>query len=302
MRLGPLAWLGALAALAGCAYFPPLPTPSLSGAWATHKVSDREITESSGLALSSRQPPRLWTHNDSGDRARIFLLDLDGSLVAEYAVDGAKAIDWEDIASDGAGHLYVGDIGNNSSARRQLQVYRVLEPDPREPPRHIPVERTLRFRYADQTAFPDPNKNFDAEALYVADGALWILTKHRGDTGTTLYRLADTPGDVEQVLEPVQRIALPVDDAFFGTVTAASVTPDGRLVAVLLYQWIFVYDRNADGTLAGTPRARIALDPRRTGQVEGIAWLGRGLVFDNEPGDLFQIPDPLDPTLDRYPP
>jgi hypothetical protein len=297
-----LAWVGALAALLGCAWFPPLPTPKLSGAWATHHTASREIREASGLALSSAPPPRLWTHNDSGDRARLFLIDLDGALVAEYAVDGAKAIDWEDIASDGAGHLFVGDIGNNRSARRDLRVYRLKEPDPSEPARRVRVERTLRFRYADQTAFPDPALAYDAEALYFADGALWILTKHRSDAGTTLYRLEDSASDAEQVLQPVQRLALPVATALFGTVTAASVSADGKLVAVLLYTDLLVFPRNADGTLGAEPRAHIALDPRRTGQVEGIAWLGGALVFCNEPGDLFRIPNPLDPTLERYPP
>ena len=298
-----LALAGALLALTGCsAWFPPLPTPRLGGDWATHHMGSDEIRESSGLALSHRQPNLLWTHNDSGDRARLFLLDLEGALVAEYAVDGAKAIDWEDMTSDGAGHLYVGDIGNNRSARRDLRVYRLIEPDPREPSRRLQVERTLSFHYADQSAFPDPQLAFDAEALYFADGALWILTKHRRDTGTTLYRLADVDGGAEQTLEPVQHLALPIESAPHGTVTAASATPDGRLVAVLLYQAIVVFERRDDGTLDPTPRARIALDPRRTGQVEGITWNGRALLFSNEPGDLFRIPDPLAPALDRYPP
>jgi hypothetical protein len=261
-----------------------------------------QIREASGLALSHRPPNLFWTHNDSGDRARLFLIDPEGALVAEYAVDGAKAIDWEDITADGAGHLYVGDIGNNRSARRDLRVYRLVEPDPSEPSRRVRVERTLPFHYADQSAFPDPNLAFDGEALYFADGALWILTKHRRDTGTTLYRLADVEGGAEQTLEPLQQLALPIDSALFGTVTAASASLDGRLVAVLLYTAIFVYERRSDGTLDPQPRARIALDPRRTGQVEGITWNGRALLFCNEPGDLFRIPDPLDPALDHYPP
>ena len=206
------------------------------------------------------------------------------------------------MTADGAGHLYVGDIGNNRSARRDLRVYRLVEPDPSEPARRVRVERILPFHYADQSAFPDPELAFDGEALYFADGALWILTKHRRDTGTTLYRLADVEGGAEQTLEPLQQLALPIESAPFGTVTAASASPDGRLVAVLLYTAIFVYERRADGTLDPQPRARIALDPRRTGQVEGITWNGRALVFCNEPGDLFRIPDPLDPALDRYPP
>jgi hypothetical protein len=230
------------------------------------------------------------------------LIRPDGALVAEYAVDGAKAVDWEDMTSDGAGHLYVGDIGNNRSSRRELRVYRLVEPDPAEPSRRLRVERSLPFHYADQSAFPDPGLAFDAEALYFADGALWILTKHRHDTGTTLYRLADVDGRAEQTLEPLQQLALPIETALFGTVTGASASSDGRRVAVLLYTAIFVFERRADGTLDPQPRARIALDPRRTGQVEGITWDGRALLFCNEPGDLFRIPNPLDPALDRYPP
>ncbi len=297
-----LARSGALLALAGCAWFPPLPTPRLSGEWATHAIADDQITEASGLALSHRSPKLLWTHNDSGDRARLFLIRPDGALVAEYAVDGARAVDWEDVAADGAGHLYIGDIGNNQSARRDLRVYRLVEPDPGEPSLRLRVERTLPFHYADQSAFPDPGLAFDAEGLYFADGALWILTKHRRDTGTTLYRLADVEGGAEQTLAPVQQLALPIESALFGTVTAASASADGRRVAVLLYTEIFVFERRADGTLDPEPRARIALDPRRTGQVEGITWDGQSLLFCNEPGDLFRIPDPLDPKLDRYPP
>ena len=74
VRVRALARSGALLALAGCAWFPPLPTPRLSGEWATHAIAADQITEASGLALSHRSPKLLWTHNDSGDRARLFLL------------------------------------------------------------------------------------------------------------------------------------------------------------------------------------------------------------------------------------
>ena len=73
----------------------------------------------------------------------------------------------------------------------------------------------------------------------------------------------------------MQQLALPIESALFGTVTAASASADGRRVAVLLYTEIFVFERRADGTLDPEPRARIALDPRRTGQVEGITWDGQ---------------------------
>ena len=84
-------------ALAGCAYFPPLPTPRLGGDWATHHVASPEIREASGLALANGTPPRLWTHNDSGDRARLFLIELDGALVAGFrrALAELPKVEWK---------------------------------------------------------------------------------------------------------------------------------------------------------------------------------------------------------------
>ena len=38
--------------------------------------------------------------------------------------------DWENIAIDSAGHLYIGDIGNNDSKRDTLAVYEIDEPNP----------------------------------------------------------------------------------------------------------------------------------------------------------------------------
>ena len=37
--------------------------------------------------------------------------------------------DWEDIAIDDAGHLFIGDIGNNDARRDELAVYQIDEPD-----------------------------------------------------------------------------------------------------------------------------------------------------------------------------
>ena len=39
-------------------------------------------------------------------------------------------IDWEDIAADDEGHLYVGDIGNNGGLLAIRAIYRIDEPNP----------------------------------------------------------------------------------------------------------------------------------------------------------------------------
>ena len=113
-------------------------------------VRHKPIDEMSGIARSRTYDGVYWVHNDSGDRARIFPIRLDGSVVippfvsrrdtsdrsedpsAVYEgihIEGAVNIDWEDIAIDGD-TLYIADVGNNSNARRDLAVYVVKEPNP----------------------------------------------------------------------------------------------------------------------------------------------------------------------------
>jgi hypothetical protein len=76
-----------------------------------------EATELSGLVASTAQKGVLWSHNDSGDRARLFALRTDGSLIASLDVPGAEAVDWEDIAVGPDDTLLVGDIGDNGASR-----------------------------------------------------------------------------------------------------------------------------------------------------------------------------------------
>ena len=135
----------------GCAFLPPLPIPDLDhldggrpGRWAIRRMESDEIRESSGLVKSRTYPGVFWTHNDSGDTPRIFAISAEGELVAEVAVEDADHLDWEDIAVDDSGHLYVGDFGNNLNTRRDLVVYRMPEPDPRTE-RSVRVDLTLPY-------------------------------------------------------------------------------------------------------------------------------------------------------------
>lgn len=91
---------------------PTTPTPLF-------KVQDARIDELSGLAASRAYPGCFWAHNDSGDTARLFLLNAKGETVAVVNLAGVTARDWEDIAFAG-GYLYVGDIGDNDGDRKSV--------------------------------------------------------------------------------------------------------------------------------------------------------------------------------------
>ena len=158
----------------------------------TFKLSKQTLSEPSGLAASSHHADVFWTHDDSGGNPEIFAVNRDGKVLGVFKIEGADANDWEAIATDRQGKLYIGDFGNNRNTRRDLVIYQVREPSFEPGTKPIlgttKVERSVRFFYPEQTKFPDKKqKNFDAEALFWNNGSLYLLTKHRSDMSTTLY-------------------------------------------------------------------------------------------------------------------
>lgn len=303
--MSPGASLALVTLLVGCTSAPPVPAAGAAEAWAVNGIENEAISESSGLVRSRTHPGVFWTHNDSGDSARIFAIDAAGRSLGEFAVEGAEHVDWEDIAVDDEGHLYIADFGNNANQRRDLVIYRVPEPDPAADSGRVRVDRALRFRYADQRAYGrDGPMNYDAEAAFWHGGALYIFTKHRSDTRTRMYRLpTEGGGDGERALEPVLELDLGGEASErLGNTTAADISADGRFVALLTYRALYLYEA---GSPLPTPRgviARIPFVTRHTRQAESVAWDDGALIIGNEQRQLFRIPDPLAPSLHRYPP
>jgi hypothetical protein len=271
------------------------------------------LDEVSGLATSRRYPGTFWTHNDSGDAARIFAVDQRGALKGIWQVNGARNIDWEDIASDDAGHLWIADIGNNANARQDLTLYRVPEPDPAGGDGVVHVDRLVRVRYPDQSAFPplEGERRFDAEALFWAPSAhlghptLYILTKHRNaDLETDLYRVDQLSDGADITLTHISTVHVGGDpERYGGMVTGAAATPDGRLLAVLTYHGIFIFERPATGDdYLRHLRGRIDFEQDVTEQAEAITWYGGALLFGNEQRRIWTIDAPMTEQAARFPP
>ncbi|MEZ4433191.1 MAG: hypothetical protein R3F65_12350 [bacterium] len=276
------------------------------------------LDEPSGLAASRTQTGVFWTHNDSGADPVLYAVTADGRLLARYRVEGAAAVDWEAVTVGDDGFVYIGDIGNNGNDRRDLTVYRVAEPVvPREPPAErvdgtLTVDRAIRFHYPEQREYPPAARNFDAEALFWAPhpdtghGTLYLLTKHRGDLATVLYRFdaLGTPPSGSLALTARGAFIVGGDPARYGgMVTDADATADGRLLAVLTYHALFVFERPAESDAYLTlPRNRIDLDQDVTIQAEAVAWDGDTILFTNEQGGIFRVDEPLAPRSGRFPP
>ena len=92
------------------------------------------LAEISGLVHSRRNPGILWAHNDSGDSARIYGIDLQGALRAVVDLDGIQAVDFEDIGTGRCPNsenvcLWVADIGDNDRIRDFIKVHVFQDPE-----------------------------------------------------------------------------------------------------------------------------------------------------------------------------
>lgn len=233
-------------------------------------LRDQRIAESSGLVSSSRDGELLFTHNDSGDTARIFEIDRTCRTRATFALDGVQARDWEDISRGPGRTLWLGDIGDNSSRRTQgVLVHRVPEPGPAEGAVRL-RPTTFRLTYAD-----GPH---DAEALLVhpRTGQLLIVTK--GFLGGGVYA-APLP-----LLPSAPNVLRRVGEVGVADVTAGDISPDGSRVVLRSYTTAYEWDVRGDDVVAALGTDPVEIPLPRAPQGEGITYSadGRSLLTSSE--------------------
>jgi hypothetical protein len=267
--------------------------PNLCGglrAKITGTVSSPEATELSGLAVSRSQHGVLWTHNDSGDRARVLAFTTRGRLLADLAVPNATNVDWEDLAI-GPGPrrgdaLYLADIGDNLRQRPEVVVYRVAEP-------HVPARSGGATSRARRLALRYPDGAHDAEALLVnpSSGALLIVTKDFSGVTGVYAATRPRPGHVT-TLRRVARLTLRAGQA----ITAGDISADGRTVALRSYFRPFVWIRRRGESVPETLRRRpcdAKADLLGEGQGEALGLTRDGRAF-------FTVPEGPQPPIRRY--
>ena len=230
------------------------------------------LGESSGLIKSRKYPGIFWTHNDSGNPPVLFAVKLTGEVVAEFRVAGAQNIDWEGIAIDDNGRIYIGDIGDNRRSRPSYELYELPEPDPfARPVKPVKVTQVLRYH------FPDGQRN--CEALFVYQGKLHIINKKMRER-PTLYRLDPKDGDR---LTPTPVCTVP-----FAPITAADVSPDGKRLAVCSYGQLAVFEIGDDLSKIGEAKPTQVLFPTLL-QTEGCCFDGDDVIITAESRQIWRI-------------
>ena len=235
------------------------------------RFQDRAISESSGLAWLPGD--LVVTVNDSGDSARVFVVDArSGRTVGTTTWDG-RPVDDEALAPATLDQVWVGDIGDNLAARDSIRVTLV------------PVGRGDRAGSLASYELRYPRgRSYDAETLLAepTTGRLFVVTKSA--LGGRIFAApkelkADRPNVLRQV-----GVAPPL-------VTDGSFVPDGD--RVVLRDYSRYVELSYPGWRMLTQRA---LPPQRQG--EGLTVTDDGRLLVSSEGTrqpVYAVRDPLAP-------
>lgn len=160
-----------------------------------------QLYESSGIAVSGSN--EIWSHEDSGNENVIYCIDTTGAINRTLTIANSTNIDWEDMATDSDGKIYLCDAGNNDNSRKNLAVYVVQAPDSFTG--NIAGSQKINFEFEDQKNFPPPasNLNFDVEAMIWYNAKLYLFTKNRSSPQNgwcKMYSLPAVPGSHKALL------------------------------------------------------------------------------------------------------
>lgn len=255
---------------------PAVSCPSASAPRQVGKLADAELVEASGLVASLKYPGLLYSHNDSGGRARVYALNEAGELIARIDYSGARAQDWEDVAI-GPGpvaqvsYIYVGDIGDNARSRSEVRVLRCPEPELDASARGQSITttyQTIRLRY------PDGAHNAEALAVDPVSSDLYILTKE--DNGASGLYVARAPQSTSSTTVLERSSGLNFGRAPLSgspLVTGTDIANDGSAVIVRTYTSAFLWTRASGFTISGAlAQSPCAMPVANEPQGEAIAF------------------------------
>lgn len=203
------------------------------------ELTEKKLEEVSGLAASVANPGYLWTHNDSGNPAVVYLVDEKLQIRLACRLKGVKNRDWEDIAvgpgpEDDKRYVYVADIGDNNAKHNFKIIYRFEEPTVDGQSGEVIVSDfdTIVFRLEDGRK--------DTETIMIQPLTRDIYVVSKRERPVVLYKLAYplNPGDT---LTAERVASLPVTQ-----IVAGGFSPGGDEIVLKNYDNIYYWKLNGE--------------------------------------------------------
>lgn len=199
----------------------------------------KNLREVSGMQKVQKSNS-FYVIEDSGNESLVYEVGFEGEQKAALGIN-AENTDWEDLASDSVGNLYLGDFGNNDNERKDLCIYKI---NPTVKNDAITPDYKVLFYYPEQTEFPPSKKEllYDCEAFFERKGFFYLFTKNRskGFDGTALiYKVPNKEGRHAALLLGKYKTGEDYNDS---AITGAAISPDGSKFVLLGHSKVWLFE------------------------------------------------------------
>jgi hypothetical protein len=277
-------------ALAGCAHEPY--TRVFHSGKRLSNLKNKKLKEVSGLVASRSNPGYLWVHNDGGNPAELYLVDLALNVRLTCVFPDAENRDWEDIAI-GPGpdpnktYLYLGDIGDNQERKPFKTIFRFEEPRADSLQALVIRPREVAV-YTERITFRLEDGSKDSEAMLIDPSTKDILLISKRERPAYIYSLT-APDHTSDTL-----VAKRVAQITVSGITAADISPDGTELLVKTYRHIYYWKTDSVRPLSQLiTQMPVPVRYHRELQGEALGWDVEGRGFYTLSEKPFFIRTPL---------
>ncbi|MFR9523228.1 MAG: hypothetical protein SNH94_01490 [Rikenellaceae bacterium] len=226
-------------------------------------IDNPQLVEISGMAPSSRYTDCFWVHNDSGDQANIYLINLAGDLIATLSLPISNR-DWEAITI-ADGYIYIGEVGDNMAIYNDKRIYKVAEPTTIDLTKRA---QQLTSNKYETMAFNFANGQRDCETMMYDPISKELVLVSKREESVFVYTtpFIATPKDKTILISHCATLD-------FRNVTAGDITLAGDKILIKNYEDIFFWERDTKQTIAqalSAEKTKLAYNPEPQG--ESIAW------------------------------
>lgn len=231
----------------------------------------KKLEEASGLVASIANPGMLWSHNDSGNPAEVFLIDQKANIVLTITLKGISNRDFEDISMGagpkaGVNYIYLAEIGDNLAVYPEKYIYRFEEPVLGDKKEIVQAEfDTLIVKLSDQVR--------DTETLMNDPLTQDMFIVSKREESVILYHI---PAPFEKDTLVAEAMAtLP-----FHKIIAGDISRDGKEVIMKDYGNIYYWKKKGDESIVELLKTNpevLEYEPEPQG--ESICWKADGSGF-----------------------
>ncbi len=235
-------------------------------------LDNKTINEASGMAMSILHENHFWTHNDSGDDPRLFLVNTTAQYQVICTLKGAVNRDWEDIAAakdpvTGKSMVFVGDIGDNNAVHDYASIYILDEPN-------LAAAENIMVSNYDKITFKYQDGKRDAETLMVdpLTGDIYIVSKR--ESSVNLYQIR-YPYSFTDTMTANKLLSMS-----FTQIVGGDISADGSGILLKNYSKVWYWPRKKGKTIAEALGQKPYETPYiQEPQGESICWSRDGKSF-----------------------